>query len=73
MNQQSPFTIEVSLLQRGRYTFPNLHKYTPRLHRTPQKDLEASNATIGHGGGATPAKFRRAGGTPGRGGGRARQ
>jgi hypothetical protein len=48
----------------GPYNFSKSHTDTPRLHKTPRKDLGACNATLGRGGGRGSGQFRRAGGTP---------
>jgi hypothetical protein len=65
-------TIEDVLLRRDPYNFSKSHSYTPRLHKTPQIDLGACNATFGRGGRRSSGQFRRAGGTPRLASGRAR-
>jgi hypothetical protein len=43
------------------------HRYAPRLHKTPWKDLGSRNVILGHGGRGS-GQFRRTGGAPDRGG-----
>jgi hypothetical protein len=60
-------TIEDVHLRRDPYNFSKSHTCTPRLHKTPRKDLGACNWVLGRGRRRARRNSGSSGGAPGRG------